>query len=224
MTSRGVRVKPPQKPPRTRSARTTFVAEPARVYVVELTMPDKSPAIVRSVTRILETIAPLAAAAAERRQEMAWDKLVELLTPVEPLEPHLVIEAQMRAAAQTSVLESGDWLTSAQIAKLAGFSDSNPSAQPSKWKRDGLIFSIAHKGTDYFPGYGLDADDGYRPRAALATVLEVFKGRMSAWAIAIWFAALNSGLGGERPQDVLESDPERVIAAARDLFTEIDHA
>ncbi|MGY3505077.1 hypothetical protein [Bradyrhizobium sp. USDA 4471] len=41
--------------------------------------------------------------------------------------------------ARKRVLETGDWMTAAQVAKIAGFSASNPSAQPNKWKKDGQI-------------------------------------------------------------------------------------
>ena len=38
--------------------------------------------------------------------------------------------------------------------------------------------------------------------------------------LAFWFSALNSFLDDERPQDVLATDPERVIAAAKDEMAE----
>ena len=69
----------------------------------------------------------------------------------------------MTAEARKAVLESGDWLTAAQVAGIAGFSASNPSAQPNKWKKDGQIFAVRDRGVDYFPGYALDPSTGYRP-------------------------------------------------------------
>ncbi|WP_407118280.1 hypothetical protein [Bradyrhizobium sp. LMG 9283] len=54
------------------------------------------------------------------------------------------------------MLESGNWLTAVQIAEMAGFSASNPSAEPNKWMNDGQIFAVRHRGVDYFPGYALD--------------------------------------------------------------------
>jgi hypothetical protein len=99
----------------------------------------------------------------------------------------------------------------------------NPSAQPNKWKKLGQIFAVHHNGVDYFPGYGLDAETGFRPLKALATVIEVFDGIKDAWGLAYWFASDNSFLGGKRPQDVLKADPARVIAAARDEVEELAH-
>jgi hypothetical protein len=105
---------------------------------------------------------------------------------------HVLIEARMTAEARKAVLEKGDWLTAAQIAEVAGFSTSNPSAQPNKWKKEGLIFAVRHRGTDYFPGYALDPATGYRPIKTLAGVLKIFGERKDGWGLAYWFASVNS--------------------------------
>jgi hypothetical protein len=43
------------------------------------------------------------------------------------------------------------------------------------------------------------------------------------WGLAFWFAGVNSFLGDERSQDLLEVSPERVVAAARDEMAEVQH-
>lgn len=129
----------------------------------------------------------------------------------------------MLVQARKAVLESGDWLTAAEVAQLAGLSSRNPSAQPNKWKKRGLIFAIPHNGVDYFPGYGLDRDAGFRPLKAMAKVIMAFSGRKDGWGMAYWFRSDNSFLGGKRPQDLLATAPERVIAAAQDEAQEIAH-
>jgi len=55
-------------------------------------------------------------------------------------------EAAMLAQARTAMLERGEWLTAAQIAGLAGFSQSNRSTQLSKWTREGAIFVARRSG------------------------------------------------------------------------------
>ena len=102
-------------------------------------------------------------------------------------------------------------------------SASNPSAQPNKWKKEGLIFAIRHLNVDYFPSYALDPATGYRPRKTMADVLKVFDRRKDDWKLAFWFASDNSFLGGKRPQDLLARSPKRVIAAAEDEVAEIIH-
>lgn len=143
--------------------------------------------------------------------------------PNVPLPQHMLIEARMAAEARKAVLESGEWLTAAQIAEMAGFSASNPSAQPNKWKKDGQIFAVRDHGVDYFPGYALDPSTDYRPAKGLARVLGVLRGQKDDWGLAFWFASVNSFLGGKRPLDLLISKPERGVAAAEDEVAGVLH-
>lgn len=152
----------------------------------------------------------------ERRDKEALERLVEVLLPRTPPSPRLLKEAAMLVQARKAVLESGDWLTAAEVAQLAGLSTRNPSAQPNKWKRQGQIFAIQHGGVDYYPGYGLDHNTGFRPLKVLARIIEAFAGHKDGWGMAYWFRSQNSFLGGKRPQDLLTAMPERVIEAAQD--------
>ena len=47
--------------------------------------------------------------------------------------------------------------------------------------------------------------------------------RKYGWGLAYWFASANSLLGGKRPQDVLATSPDRVLAAAADEMAGIAH-
>ncbi len=129
----------------------------------------------------------------------------------------------MLVQARKAVLESGDWLTAAEVAQLAELSTRNPSAQPNKWKKQGQIFAINHGGVDYFPGYGLDRNAGFRPSKVMAKVIEILAKNKDSWGMAYWFRSDNSFLGGKRPQDLVASKPERVIEAAMDEVQEISH-
>lgn len=151
-----------------------------------------------------------------RNERETLESLVDALMPKDPPSPAQLKEAAMLAKARTAVLREGNWLTAAEIANLAGFSSSNRSAQPNKWKRDGLIFAIRHLGIDYFPAYGLDLEGSYRPLKAMANVIEILGDSKDSWGLAYWFSSANSLLGGARPQDVLAKRPDRVIAAAMD--------
>ncbi len=159
----------------------------------------------------------------ERHDRESLERLAEALAPRAPPSPRLLKEAAMLALARKAVLESADWLTAAEVAQLAGLSSRNPRAQPNKWKKQGLIFAIPHNGVDYFPGYGLDRDAGFRPLKAMAKVILAFSGRKDGWGMAYWFRSDNSFLGGKRPQDLLATAPERVIAAAQDEAQGIAH-
>ncbi|MRW90655.1 hypothetical protein GJ699_11710 [Duganella sp. FT80W] len=151
------------------------------------------------------------------------ERLAEVLVPRTPPSPRLLKEAAMLVRARKDVLESGDWLTSAEVAQLADLSLRNPSAQPNKWKKQGQIFAINHGGVDYFPGYGLDREASFRPMKALAQIIDVFGERKDGWGMAYWFRSDNSFLRGKRPQDLLASAPKLVIQAAMDEVQEIGH-
>lgn len=175
---------------------------------------------------LAETIAnftPFVGTILDRRENNAVLAILDAIVPAVPPPQHKLIEARMTAQARKAVIESGDWLTASQVAEMAGFSATNPSAQPNKWKRDKQIFTIRHQGTDYFPGYALDASTDYRPAKVLAKVLAVFGGQKDDWGLAYWFASVNSFLGGKRPQDLLITQPDLVIAAAEDEMVGILH-
>ncbi|MCK9986147.1 MAG: hypothetical protein AzoDbin1_02619 [Azoarcus sp.] len=159
----------------------------------------------------------------ERHDRESLERLAEVLLPRTPPSPRLLKEAAMLVRARKAVLESGDWLTATEIAQLAGLSTRNPSAQPNKWKKLGLIFAISHGGVDYFPGYGLDRDAGFRPVKTLTKIIETFAGHKDGWGMAYWFRSVNGVLGGKRPQDLLTSASERVLEAAMDEVQEIAH-
>jgi hypothetical protein len=158
----------------------------------------------------------------EQRQQDTLKKFVSIfLTDVAPSKAARE-QARMLIDAKTTILNSGDFLPASEMAKLAGFSASNPSVQPNKWKRNRDIFAIQHGRDDLFPVYALNPDD-YRPRKQMAEILRVFGDAKDGWGLAFWFAALNSFLDDERPQDVLAVDPDRVIAAAKDEMAGVQH-
>ncbi|WP_249894564.1 hypothetical protein M1E08_10580 [Erwinia sp. PK3-005] len=159
----------------------------------------------------------------QQQSRATLDRLAEALVPPKPASPHIIKEVAMLVKARKAVLESGDWLTAAELTELAQLSTANPSAQPNKWKKTGRIFAIHHNGVDYFPAYGLNKDEGFRPLKALAHVIEVFESHKDSWGMAFWFLSANSFLGGKRPQDMLATQPEQVIAAARDEVQGIEH-
>lgn len=184
--------------------------------VVALTIEHGSESNAKAFAQTVVGLAPLVNAILKRRQDAAFNSIIEALVPEVPLPYHRLLEARMVAEARKAVLESGDWLTAAEVAKAAGFSASNPSVQPNKWKKQGQVFALRHRGVDYFPGYALDPSTDFRPVKGLAKVLDVFRESKDDWGLAYWFASINSFLGGKRPQDLLIGEPESVVAAAED--------
>ncbi|GLZ18661.1 hypothetical protein [Burkholderia plantarii] len=76
-------------------------------------------------------------------------------------------------------------------------------------------------GVDYFPADELDRNADFRPLKARAQVIKELSDRKDAWGIAFWFLSSSSFLGGRRPQDLLATSQERVIAVAKDEVQEI---
>jgi hypothetical protein len=159
----------------------------------------------------------------ETRQEETLKKFVDTLLPSVTPSAAARAQAQMLIAARSSILQSGDFITPKEVSKLAGYSETNPSVYPNKWKRSGKIFAIQSEGKDYFPFYALDPNNKYQPREEVADVLRIFGDSKDSWGVALWFASLNSFLDDERPQDTLAIDPSRVAAAAKDEMAGIQH-
>jgi hypothetical protein len=106
-----------------------------------------------------------------------------------------------------------------EIAAVAGRDAQTMRSDLVRWKIEGQIFSIEYEGTEYFPCFALDPGVGYTPYPALAEVLRVLNAGNwgSAWAVVAWFIGLNSFLDDQRPQDLLASEPEWVVEAAKDI-------
>jgi hypothetical protein len=126
-----------------------------------------------------------------------------------------VIEAEMKSAAMNQLLASQDFVTASDIASLGNFSVEDPNFHLDHWKRLRLTFAIHHNGSDYYPLYTLDPANGYRPLPVVADVLQIFAESKDSWGVAFWFGSVNSYLSSRRPQDVLNTDRESLLRAAR---------
>ncbi|MDN8542416.1 antitoxin Xre/MbcA/ParS toxin-binding domain-containing protein [Erwinia sp. ACCC 02193] len=192
--------------------------------VLAMTFVHQQPGVVETLTEnIMNMTVSLLEVLRERQEQSSLERLAEIMLPSAPVSPTLLKEAAMLIQARKAVLESGDWLTAAEVAGLAGFSARNPSAQPHKWKKQQQIFTIQHHGIDYYPAWALAADTGFRPCKALAEIIKIFTDSKDGWGMAYWFRADNSALGGRRPQDLLLSSPEQVIEAAKDEVEGVEH-
>ena len=147
---------------------------------------------------------------------LGWGPEVNQQNKVVSRPPANGAEAAMIANARNAVLAAAEWLTAGQIVERAGFSLSK--SQLEQWRNDGRIFAIRHEGADRYPGYAFNPET-YWPIAAVAHVLAVFQASRDAWEVAYWFASANGFLGGSRPQDLILTCPDELIAAATDEMT-----
>lgn len=90
-----------------------------------------------------------------------------------------------------------------------------------RWIRADETFAIEHEGADLYPLYSFENGQRISPRPMMRKILAALS--MDPWHAAWWFSAGYGMLDGRRPQDVLESDPEAVLAAARDQAMGITH-
>lgn len=158
-----------------------------------------------------------------QRKRQAMSRVIDSYVEFVSLDKTALLEAEMEGRARKAALESTSWLTAREIGQMAGLTSDNPSAQTSKWKRQHRIFAIHHRNVDLFPAYALDKTNGYRPLKGLKPILELFGNSKDGWGLAYWFSSVNSYLGGQRPQDVLGTDPERVLAAADQERVGVEH-
>lgn len=124
----------------------------------------------------------------------------------------------------TEIRDSGQYLTADNLAKLFLVDINKLQKQLADWKDRGEIFSVqdAAEG-ELFPVFAFENSGGLRVLEATPRVLEVFRGRVSPWGIAVWFIGLSSYLDDQMPKDLLEEDPDWVVDAARDWMVEVSH-
>lgn len=212
----------------------TFSGDPAEVrlqldhvkggHVVAVALETSSVREAKTIEHVLSQIIQLTQESLTSQSEDALSTLVATLMPKEMLSPTLLREAQMMLRAREAVLAGAEWLSAAHVVEIAVLNKKNPNAQLQKWKRDGAIFAIRRRDGDYFPGYGLDPDNGYRPHRALKKVIAQFADHKEGWGLASWFQSANSFLGGQRPMDLLSKKSDDVIAAAADEAMGVVHA
>lgn len=158
----------------------------------------------------------------DKKRENSWEALIEALTPDVPLTSNRVIEATMVAQAMKRIIESGDFAKAADIAQVAHFSRSNPSSQPNRWKKAGLVFAVPYKGVDLYPLYALEFKEGAKPLPIMKKVLHVLANK-DAWQTAFWFGSVNTYLGNKMPKELLKLNPEKVLQAAEIEASGIQH-
>jgi hypothetical protein len=158
----------------------------------------------------------------DKRRKKSWEALIEALTPDLPLTSNRMIEARMFAQARKGILESGDFVRAAEITEAAHFSMRNPSSQPNRWKKAGLIFAVPYKGVDLYPLYALELKKGAKPLPIMEKVLQVLADK-DDWQMAFWFGSVNTYLRNKMPKELLKSEPQKVLRAAEIEASGIQH-
>jgi hypothetical protein len=152
------------------------------------------------------------------------ERVLRALLPAERLtmSPAVLEQVNRNAAAHAELAEEFGLLSSTQVAELAKSKSvaSNPAALANRWRKERKVFTVeVEGGAQRFPGFQFGTNG--KPRPVIAQVLAAVDDRLTGWELALWFTGSNGWLGGERPADVLDSDPELVVEAAGHLAAEI---
>jgi hypothetical protein len=118
-------------------------------------------------------------------------------------------EAALRVAVDR---EFGVW-SAAEAGRRVGSRGHSPTAAIRRWAAQGKLLVVPVAGLDHYPGFAFGPDG--RPRPALRAVETAFAGRRAGWSLVAWLVTPLDEIGGARPVDRLDDDPEAVVAAAR---------
>jgi hypothetical protein len=114
-------------------------------------------------------------------------------------------------ALRTAVAaEFGVW-SAAEAGRRIGSRGHSPTAVIRRWAAQGNLLTVPLAGIDHYPGFAFGPDG--RPRPVLRRVAAALPGR-TGWALVTWLVSPQDALGGARPVDLLDTDPDAVVAAA----------
>lgn len=150
---------------------------------------------------------------AEQLNRARAEKIIDSLLPRTAVPSAVaVLQARRNAEAREMLLQEFGALTSSEVSKLASSEARNRAALANRWKQEGRILSVTRHGTTLFPGFQFD-DQG-RPKVVVAKVIRTLGPASSDWELALWFTKATGWLGGRRPVDLLDQEPEAVVKAA----------
>ncbi len=146
-----------------------------------------------------------------------FDHLIEALMPEEiaVATPAAVLQARRNAVARNELLEEFGALRSNEVADLAGSQASNRAALANRWRTENRLVAVAVGDELLYPGFQFTAEG--RPHPAVKGALDWLRSdpHTSDWQAALWFVTPTGWLGGRRPVDLRDQQPEAVAEAAR---------
>jgi hypothetical protein len=166
-----------------------------------------------SVKQVLEAIAPFVADATVAHQDDTFREIVDKIVEATPIRRLDTMRAALEQRTIAAVFDGTEWLSAEQVGRLRDPDARNPHGTANRWRSERKVFALSKNGIQWFPRYAFD--ESLDPRPVIARVIEIFDG-YSAFRVAAWFDSANGHLGGRRPRDVLQGDPDAVINAARE--------
>ena len=121
-------------------------------------------------------------------------------------------------AAEDRILALDDFMTADELGQVAG---PGIAALLAQWRASGRIFRVKRGDVYLYPRYAFDFAPELAPKPVIARAIAVLE--MGGWHTAVWFSSGNGMLDGRLPKDVIDIEPEDVIAAAIDEAAGITH-
>jgi hypothetical protein len=165
-----------------------------------------SPEIAAQVARVVDMIT---------QQKQQSEQLINAMfrATAVTVSPAAAQHALRNAEARQELLDEFGVLDSEEVAQLAGSTAKNRSATVSRYLAAGQVFAIEHRGSRYYPAFQFDTSG--RPRPVIAQVLQALQPYgLDGWEIALWYTTASGWLDDRRPIDLLDEDPDAVVAAA----------
>ena len=175
---------------------------------------------IEDVKQLMQEVVVTALSVRPQRREVVRGQLVELLVGEVALTPVDMTRARLEAKAVRAIRHSTEWLTSAEIADLAELGPADPIGTVSRWKQQGRIYALRHRGRDYFPKYALGPD--FHPLPVIKEILTVLSG-YDPELLAGWFDSTSRFLRGRRPRELVATEPAKVLAAALNMIEVQEH-
>ncbi len=145
------------------------------------------------------------------------EDVIEAMLPESIPSPAEVWHAQQSAQARSELLAEFGAFTAEQVADQAGSRARNRSALASRWHSEGRIFAVTWHGRVLYPAFKFR--DG-RPSPTVERATPILRARgLDGWPLALWFTTPTGWLWDARPVDLLEEDPEAVLAAAGEALS-----
>jgi hypothetical protein len=161
-----------------------------------------------------ETIEGLADLAAMAQR---FEALITTLMPDLVMSRPLAEQAQRNAELRTRALKEIDMLDSDEVATVLGSHARNRAAAASRLVRNGQVIFVDHGSRRLFPAFQFDLEAGRLRPEAVRVVEALAEREVRGWAALLWLTRPSGWLGGARPVDRLGDEPEKVVAAARDI-------
>lgn len=126
------------------------------------------------------------------------------------------IESRARLESRQETLAGATWLTPQAMAEQCGRRLWQVERDLERWDDERAIFSVYYGHEELYPDFIFNPMSHWRPYPVIAEILRILRRpRTTNWQLANWFIATNDQLGGLSPRDMLVSEPEEVLEAAR---------